>query len=433
MDKRNYQQFLQIMQQELIPALGCTEPIAIAYAAARARAVLGCMPEKITVKCSGNIVKNVKGVIVPTTGNLRGIDTSALLGTIAGDPEGGLEVLRTITEADVARTRELLKEHICCVEIIQGESNLQIIVISEKGNDSAEVEIRDEHTNIVRISRNGEAIYDNTSLKGGTKVSESIPCNSQEPDSELFSLENIYEFAGTVAIEDVKEILDRQIKYNTQIAEEGLQNPYGANVGKTILKNYGEDVKALAKAYPAAGSDARMGGCTMPVIINSGSGNQGMTVSLPVIIYAEHLKADREKLYRALVLSNLIAVHLKSGIGKLSAYCGVVSAACGSGAAISYLHGAPLDTIEKTITNVIANVSGMVCDGAKSSCAAKIASAVDAAIMGHYMAMDDNTYGVGEGLVKENIEKTISTISTMGREGMKKTDEEILQLMIKEE
>lgn len=225
-------------------------------------------------------------------------------------------------------------------------------------------------------------------------------------------------------------MLDRQIQYNTEIADEGLAHSYGANVGKTILKNYGKDVKMMAKAYPAAGSDARMGGCMKPVIINSGSGNQGMTVSLPVIVYARYLKVPKEMLYRALVLSNLVAIHLKSGIGKLSAYCGAVSAACGSGAAITYLHGAPLSVIEKTITNTIGNVSGMVCDGAKSSCAAKIASAVDAAIMGHYMAMDDNTFGAGEGLVKEDVEKTIETVSTMGREGMRQTDTEILELMI---
>lgn len=244
------------------------------------------------------------------------------------------------------------------------------------------------------------------------------------------TLQEIYDFANQVRIQDVKEVLDRQIQYNTDIAAEGLANSYGANVGKTILKNYGNDVKNLAKAFPAAGSDARMGGCMKPVVINSGSGNQGMTVSLPVIVYAKYLKVSQETLYRALVLSNLVAIHLKSGIGKLSAYCGAVSAACGSGAAITYLHGAPLEVIEKTITNTIGNISGMVCDGAKSSCAAKIASAVDAAVMGHYMAMDNNTFGPGEGLVKDDVEKTIETVSTMGREGMKQTDQEILELMI---
>ena len=422
MEQQIYQGLINILKKELVPALGCTEPIAIAYAAAKAREVLGSMPDHITVKCSGNIIKNVKGVIVPTTGNMKGIETSAILGVVAGNSEGKLEVLEGVQQEDIQRTRELLGQNICEVQILNGVSNLQIIVVVTKGEDIVEVEIRDYHTNIVRIVKNGES-------KCSQDKQKTEETRTDELVKEL-TLELIYEFANTVCIDEIKDILDRQISYNTQIAKEGLRNMYGANVGKTILKNYGEDVKMLAKAYPAAGSDARMGGCNLPVIINSGSGNQGMTVSLPVIIYAHHLNVSDELLYRALAFSNLIAVHLKSGIGKLSAYCGVVSAACGSGAAITYLHQASLETISKTITNVLGNVSGIVCDGAKSSCAAKIASAVDAALMGHYLAMDDNTYGVGEGLVKENVEKTICTIGKMGRDGMKQTDVEILNLMI---
>ncbi|SHJ88428.1 L-cysteine desulfidase [Anaerocolumna jejuensis DSM 15929] len=421
MEQRLYQGCIQILKEELVPALGCTEPIAIAYAAAKARKVLGSMPEHIIVKCSGNIVKNVKGVIVPATGDMRGIETSAVLGAVAGNPDGELEVLEGVTKEDVELTKEYLKKEVCEVQIIHGVSNLQIIVLAIKGKDVVEVEICEDHTNIIRIEKNSKNL---------------LPVQAENKKEQKrgivneLTLDMIYEFANSVCIEEISDILDRQIKYNMQIANEGLVNDYGANVGKTILKTYGKDVKMLAKAYPAAGSDARMGGCTLPVIINSGSGNQGMTVSLPVIIYARHLKVSDEMLYRGLVFSNLIAVHLKSGIGKLSAYCGVVSAACGSGAAITYLHQAPLETISKTITNVLGNVSGIVCDGAKSSCAAKIASAVDAAIMGHYMAMEDNTFGAGEGLVKENVELTINTICKMGRDGMKQTDEEILNLMI---
>lgn len=420
MEQKRYEQMIALLNQELVPALGCTEPIAIAYAAAKAREILGSMPEHMIAKCSGNIVKNVKGVIVPSTKNMRGIETSAVLGAVGGNAGAKLEVLKQITLEDVERTKELLKQNICAVEVIHGVSNLQIIIRTEAGDDYVEVEILDQHTNIVRIEKNGTLLFEKK---------EERKEKTDTPAVEL-TFQEIYHFANKVQIEDVKELLDRQIEYNTQIAAEGLSHAYGANVGKTILKNYDKNVKTLAKAYPAAGSDARMGGCMRPVVINSGSGNQGMTASLPVIIYANHLNAPKEKLYRALVLSNLIAIHLKSGIGKLSAYCGAVSAACGSGAAISYLHDAPLSVIEKTVTNTIGNVSGMVCDGAKSSCAAKIASAVDAAIMAHYMAMDNNTFEAGEGLVKEDIEKTIQTVSIMGREGMRQTDAEILELMI---
>lgn len=352
---------------------------------------------------------------------MKGIETSAILGALAGKPSGKLEVLKDVKEKDVALTKELLNQNICKVELLQGVSGLQIIIEVVKGADTVSVEIRDNHTNITRIERNGKSLL---SLEQG------LTENTKRGYARDLTLESIYEFTNTVKVEEIRQVLDRQIQYNTQIANEGLTNAYGANVGKTILKTFGEDVKILAKAYPAAGSDARMGGCTLPVIINSGSGNQGMTVSLPVIVYAKHLQVPEEMLYRALAFSNLIAVYIKSGIGKLSAYCGVVSAACGSGAAITYLHEASLTTIAKTITNVLGNVSGIVCDGAKSSCAAKIASAVDAAVMGHYMAMEDNTFGVGEGLIKENVEQTIDTICLMGRDGMKQTDEEILNLMI---
>lgn len=416
-----YDKLLNILKRELIPALGCTEPIAIAYASAKAKEVLGYMPDKITVKCSGNIIKNVKGVIVPTTGDMKGIETSAILGAVAGNASKVLEVLTDVRDEDIQKTKELLEQGICSVDLEEDVDNLYINVIVEKEDESASVIIVDNHTNITKIEKNNEIIYEKDSV--------------QEKKTEEYSVDDvtvkaIYDFANTVKIEDVKETLDRQISYNTAIATEGLTHRYGANVGESLIRNYGKDIKILAKAYAAAGSDARMSGCTMPVIINSGSGNQGITVSIPVIVYAKYLGVPDERLYRALVLSNLIAIYQKKGIGKLSAYCGAVSAACGCATGISYLHDAPFEVITKTITNVLGNVSGIVCDGAKPSCAAKIASSVDAAIMAHYMAVDGRTFSPGEGLIKGNVEETIKSICKMGKDGMKGTDVEILNIMI---
>jgi len=426
MNELTYENYINILREELIPALGCTEPIAIAYASAKAREILGKMPEEIIAECSRNIIKNVKGVIVPTTGDMRGIDTCAVLGALAGRPEKKLEVLTDVRPEDIDRTRELLGTDICKVKMLSEGGNLHIRLSVRYGTDTALVEILDSHTNIVRMERNGETLFD------AAKAEQETPEDPQT-DRDCLNIRDIYDFANTVNIEDIRSIIDPQIEYNTKIAEEGLHHKYGANVGEMLLKHFGEDVKVMAKAYPAAGSDARMSGCVMPVVINSGSGNQGMTVSLPVIVFARSLKVSEEKLYRALVFSNLTAIRQKTIIGKLSAYCGVVSAACGSGAGISYLHDAPLDVISKTITNTLANVSGIICDGAKPSCAAKVASAVDAAIMAHYMAMDNKTFGAGEGLVKEDIEKTIKSFGLMGRDGMKETDRKILDLMIDED
>jgi len=416
-----YTKLLNILKRELIPALGCTEPIAIAYASAKAREILGVMPNEIVVKCSGNIIKNVRGVVVPTTGNMKGIETSAILGAVAGNSSKQLEVLADVKEDDINKTKELLNLNICKVELEEDVDNLYIKVIVRNEGEQASVTIVDNHTNITEIEKNGHIIYESDKIT--------------EKENDYYSVEDvsvyiIYNFANTVNIDDVKEILDRQIKYNTAIATEGLTHKYGANVGESLIRNYGQDIKILAKAYAAAGSDARMSGCIMPVIINSGSGNQGITVSIPVIVYAKYLGVSDEKLYRALVLSNLISIYQKKGIGKLSAYCGAVSAACGCAAGISYLHDAPFEVITKTITNVLGNVSGIVCDGAKPSCAAKIASSVDAAIMAHYMAMDGRTFNPGEGLIKGNIEETIKSICRVGKDGMKGTDIEILNIMI---
>ena len=422
MNGKIYNEYLAILREEIVPALGCTEPIAIAYAAAKARSVLGRLPETITVRCSGNIIKNVKAVIVPTTGNMKGIETSAVLGAVGGNPDKKLEVLTDVTEEDLALTRQLLKADICHVELLEGVSSLQIIVEMRAGEDTSLVEIAFAHTNIVRIEKNGETLF----KKGLTARS------ATETDRSLLNLKDIYDFANTVEISEVRDLLERQVECNLKIAEEGFSNKYGANVGATILESFGNDVRNRARAYPAAGSDARMNGCVLPVMINSGSGNQGMTVSLPVEIYARELHVSEEKKIRALVLSNLIAIYQKNELGKLSAYCGVVSASVGAGAAIAYLHNADWEVIEETIVNTLGNISGIVCDGAKASCAAKIASSVDAAVMAYHMAAVNRGFRSGEGLVKQDAEHTLQSYGRMGREGMKATDIEILKIMLEE-
>lgn len=375
MNQNVYREYLAILREEIVPALGCTEPIAIAYAAAKARSVLGRLPEHIDVRCSGNIIKNVKAVIVPTTGNMKGIETSAVLGAVGGNPDKKLEVLTDVSPKDLELTWELLRKKICSVSLLEGVSNLQIIVEMTAGQESALVEIAFSHTNIVRIEHNGTVV-----MKKGMSAQ-----NATETNRSLLNLHDIYDFANTVDIAEVGGLMEDQVRCNMAIAREGLSNKYGANVGSTILEHYGSDARTMARALPAAGSDARMNGCVLPVMINSGSGNQGMTVSLPVQVFADALGVSREKKIRALVLSNLIAIYQKNELGKLSAYCGAVSAAVGAGAAIAYLHNADFDVIEGTIVNTLGNVSGIVCDGAKASCAAKIASSVDAAILAYYI------------------------------------------------
>lgn len=421
MDQTIYQNYLTILKKELVPALGCTEPIAVAFCAAKANEVLNEKPKKMEVWCSGNIIKNVKGVTVPNSNGMKGIDVAAILGMIGGDPSKGLEVLTTINNEHIEETKKLLKTDFCSCHLIEGSENLHIITKLYSENHFVSVEIKDKHTNIIKIIKDDEIIFEKDYKE------------EQEDDDIVSTLnvKDIIDFANEVNLDDVKDILDKQITMNENISNEGLKNPYGANVGKTILEMYGEDnIIARAKAKAAAGSDARMSGCSLPVVINSGSGNQGMTVSLPVIEYARYLNSSKDKLYRALVLSNLIALHQKRFIGRLSAYCGAVSAACASGAAITYLHDGTIDEISKTITNTIANVGGIVCDGAKPSCAAKIASSLDAAITAHYMAMKDRVFLSGDGLVKDNVEKTIQSVGRMGRVGMHPTDIEILNIMV---
>ena len=414
-------QYVALLRRELIPALGCTEPIAIAYAAARARRLLGCMPTSMTVHCSGNIIKNVKSVIVPTTNGLRGIDTSAILGALAGDPELGMEVLRNIKPEQVEHVRQLRDTGMCKILPLKSTANLHILLEVSGNGHSALVEIRDAHTNIIREERDGMVVT-------GTVSGCASPTGSEQGYCDL-SIENIYWFAKTVDLSEIEPILEKQLDYNMAIAQEGLRGEWGAQVGKTLLAS-GDSLANRAAAYAAAGSDARMGGCVLPVIINSGSGNQGMTVSLPVIVFAQEKGLSREEILRALALSNLVALFQKSFIGKLSAYCGAVSAACGSAAGIAYLCGDSLEVIEDTVVNTIANVSGMVCDGAKSSCAAKIATAVQAGFLGHEMASRGHAFRNGEGLVKSDADKTVEVFGRMAREGMRTTDEEILRLMV---
>lgn len=419
MDEKQYRTYVSILRQELIPALGCTEPIALALAAAKAREVLGEFPDKMEMTCSGNIIKNVKGVTVPNSGGLKGIEIAATLGCVGGDSEEVLNVLGNITDAQREKSYQLVENGFCICQLKENVENLYIVAKAIRGEHYAEVTIIDHHNQITKIVKDGETLFEKSLEK------------KEEVDKENLSFQGIIEFANTVNIEDVREVLDRQIKYNTAISQRGLENEYGAQVGRTLLECYdAKDVKVRARAAAAAGSDARMGGCALPVIINSGSGNQGMTTSLPVLEYAKEWKVSDEMLYRALCVSNLIALEQKKYIGSLSAYCGAVCAACGAGAAITYMKGGDIHAIEATINNTIGNVGGIICDGAKASCAAKIASAVDAAILGHNMAMKNREFQVGEGLVQDCAQDTIKAYGIVGKEGMKQTDVEVLNLML---
>lgn len=413
--------FLQILREELIPAMGCTEPIAIAYGAARAREVLGCLPEEVLVEASGNIIKNVKSVIVPNTNGCKGIEAAAAIGALAGDEKAGLQVLAQVSAAEKEQLRGYLARTDIRVEAAETEHVLDIRIRAGHGADTAEVQIAGEHTNIVRIARNGSLLF---------QKEIETPSGDSQPDYDCMTIADIYDFAETADLEDVRDILDRQIACNTAIADEGLRRDYGANIGKILLKAYGTDIRVRARARAAAGSDARMNGCELPVVINSGSGNQGMTVSLPVIEYAKELHASQEQLYRALLLSNLVTLHEKEGIGRLSAYCGAVSAGAGAGAGIAWLHGGGYSAVIHTIVNALAITSGMVCDGAKASCAAKISAAVDAGILGFEMYRNGQQFYDGDGLVRKGVENTIRNISRLGRIGMKETDKEIIRIMI---
>lgn len=421
MDKCTYNQYIKILQEELLPAMGCTEPIALAYAAAIAKDVLGELPTAVEISVSGNILKNVKSVIVPGTGGLKGITAAVSAGIIAGNADKQLQVLENIDPALRQKISDYMKTADFKVTKSSSGCIFDICVKVFCGGNSASARIAGHHTNVVTIKRNDEVIggngYDGESDSGLTEKS-------------CLTVKGIVEFCDCLKVDDVREVIQRQIDYNSAISAEGLSGDYGARVGK-ILLGYGDDVHNLAKAHAAAGSDARMNGCTLPVVIVSGSGNQGITASLPVIVYARHLNKTNDELIRALTLSDLITIHLKTGIGRLSAYCGAVSAGAGAGAGVCYLKGGTYNEVAHTVTNAIAITSGLICDGAKSSCAAKIAAAVDAGLMGMEMSGRGSDFCCGDGIIESGVENTIDNVCDIARNGMKSTDEEIIRLMIK--
>lgn len=415
-----YKTYVDILKRELLPAMGCTEPIAIAYCAARARALLGCIPDSVLIEASGNIIKNVKSVIVPNTNGAKGIEAAAAAGIIAGKEELKLEVLSQVTDEEKEKLAAYMKTASIYVRPADSPFILDVSVTVKKDGSQAKARIINEHTNIVLLEKDGEVLYQG-------ELSEQA--STDMPDYSLLTVEGIVDFSDTADLSDVRELLDRQIAYNTAISQEGLRGSYGANIGKVLLKEYGTDVKNRAKAAAAAGSDARMNGCEMPVVILSGSGNQGITASLPVIEYAKEWNCSEEKLYRALLVSDLITLHQKTGIGRLSAYCGAVSAGAGAGAGIAYLAGGGFEEIAHTLVNAIAITSGIICDGAKASCAAKIAASVDAGILGWNMYRNGQQFYGGDGVVSKGVENTIRNIGRLGKDGMRETDKEIIRIM----
>jgi L-cysteine desulfidase len=415
-----YRSYIEILKEELVPAMGCTEPVALAFAAAKAREVLELQPEKIIVEVSRNIIKNLKSVVVPNTGGLKGINASVAAGIAAGTAEKKLEVLASLTKDQQRLIVELMEKIPIEIKMADSERSLEIIITLFAGESWARVRIINTHTNIVSIEKNGNSLY---------KIEEK-PEYNDETSRTVLNIETIIDFADTVIIEDVRELIERQIEYNSAISAEGLKGNYGANIGKVLRKNFGDDIKVKAKAAAAAGSDARMSGCSLPVIIVSGSGNQGITTSLPVIEYAAYLNKSREELIRALVLADLITIHLKTGIGRLSAYCGAVCAGASAGAAIAYLQGGRFEEISHTAVNALAVTSGIICDGAKPSCAAKIAVSVDAGILGYEMVKDGQRFNAGDGIVAGGIEETIKNVGRLAQEGMHETDKKIIHIML---
>ena len=421
MNSKIYDTYVALLKTELTMATGCTEPIAIAYAGAKLREVLGQIPEHCTVYCSGNIVKNVFAVTVPNSGGSRGIDTAALLGIIGGDVSAGLDVLHAVTPEHIAKMKEMVAAHCCDCELVEGVANLYIRIEAEAGEETALVEIKDYHSNITRIEKNGAVLFD----------AANAPADAAGPDKSLLNLRDIYTFAQELNLDEVRETLENQISCNRAIAEEGLKNPWGAQVGRTILEgDNGDSLVNRARAWAAAGSDARMNGCPLPVVINSGSGNQGITVSMPLYVYAKEYGVAEDDMLRALAFANLVALLQKRCIGSLSAYCGATSAATGSVCGIAFMLGESFETISGVVTDTLNTIGGMVCDGAKSSCAAKIAAAVGTALTSLNMARQGRVFLPGEGLVKDDIEATIESVGRMGRDGMKGTDVEILKIML---
>ena len=421
MEQYLYNAYVSILHEELLPAMGCTEPIAVAYAAALARQVLEAEPEAVDIRVSANIIKNVKSVVVPHTGGLRGISAAATAGIVGGNAALELEVLSQVTDRQITAMGSFLRNTPISVAASDSGYIFDIQIRLRAGSQTSFVQIAGFHTNVIRIERNNTVLRDIPYTEGA---------QAEKTDRTLLTVERIVEFADCVDIALVKDVLDQQIAFNTAIAEEGLRGNWGANIGRVLLNAYGNDVTTRAKAMAAAGSDARMSGCELPVVINSGSGNQGLTTSLPVLVYAEELKVSEEMKYRALTVANLVTTHLKTGIGRLSAYCGATSAGCGAGAGITYLHGGKAHEIAHTIVNAVAINSGMICDGAKPSCAAKIASAVEAGLLGMQMQMQGTQFYGGDGIVTKGVENTIRNVGRVARYGMAQTDKEIIDIMI---
>ncbi len=416
-----YQEYIQILNEELAVAMGCTEPIAIAYCASLVKDHLGCLPISVDVLVSGNILKNVKSVVVPNTNRRAGIKTAVAIGLLAGDSDAKLEVIANVTQADVDKLPQFLADTPIRVAPADNDHTLYIEIVGKSQSDVVKAVIADAHTHVTLIEKNGEIVYKND---------EKVEKYRSTIDKSVLSVANIVAFAKELNVDDVYKTLNRQVRYNMAIAKEGIANDYGANIGKTLLKHGNGDILAYCKALASAASDARMNGCEMPVVINSGSGNQGITCSVPVVAYAEKTGKSEVETYRALALSNLITIHIKNSIGKLSAFCGVVIAGVGAGAGICFLEGGNESDISHTIVNALAIISGVVCDGAKSSCAAKIASSVEAGLLGYYMHKDGNQFVSGDGIVKKGVENTIKAVGTLARVGMCETDKEIIHIML---
>lgn len=414
-----YSTYIDILKWELVPAMGCTEPISLAYGAAKCREILGCTPSRITARCSGNIVKNVRCVKIPHSDGMTGIASAVVLGALGGNCHKELEVLCDVTKDDIVNTHKYISENRCDVQLLDSTSPLHFILTMEGNGNTAEIEICENHTNIIRIEKNGEIIF-----------TKAFSAHIETPEYGLLNLDDIKEFADSVAIDDVKEVIGRQIIHNMAIAQEGFDGKYGIGIARIITESYPDNTITKMKAMAASASEARMGGCELPVIVNSGSGNQGITASVPVIVYAQEKGYSEDKLIRGLVFSNLLAVYQKIYIGTLSAFCGAVSAACSAGATITYMCDGSTERIRSTIENTLANIPGIICDGAKISCAAKIATSVDAAYLAHKMAMKDASYVPHTGILQATISETISCVGTIGKDGMKETDREILKIMM---
>ncbi len=419
LSEKQYDAYVDILKEELVPAMGCTEPVSIAYCAAKARAILGEMPTSGTLFVSGNIMKNTKSVKVPHTGGLSSIAVAFAAGVVAGDPDAGYEVLAGIQEEDIDKIKVFHSTFPLEIQVPDDASLFDIRVFLQSKNHTAFVRIENKHTDIVKIEKDGK-----------TLLEKNAEMDEKKADRNLLSVEDIVTFADSVKIEDIKDVIERQIAFNMAIAKEGLQNDYGANIGKVFTHTYPDRIDAKIKGYAAAASDARMNGCEMPVVINSGSGNQGITASVPVIVYADSIGAAHEKLLRALCLSNLLTIHLKTGIGTLSAYCGVIAAGAGAGCGIAYLEGGGFTEVAHTLVNALAVDSGIICDGAKASCAAKIATAVESGYLGYIMYKNGNQFYGGDGIVKRGVENTIKNVARLAQDGMKETDKEIIKIML---